>query len=109
MVQPVPNNNNTKQSYTEMQKVQDEIIQKLRSRGSSSNSEQLLTESILPSHRIMLSQSATGRIALTRQLSSVELVIDFDVDVQTQLERFGYKVAIVSDWMKLFGTIYENE
>jgi hypothetical protein len=102
-------------NYTEIQKLQDEMIRELRTTAAttttvtvtSGGDSMLLTESVLPSHRIMISQSSTGRVALTRQLSSVELVVDFDDDVRTQLERFGYKVAIISDWVKTFGTVFE--
>jgi hypothetical protein len=54
-----------------------------------------LTESILPKHRILMASTKTGRIALVRQLARVELVVDFEVDVQTELGRFGYKVAVI--------------
>jgi hypothetical protein len=65
--------------------------------------ENVLSEQVLPSHRILLSSSTTGRIALVRQLSNnrVGLVVDWDPDVKTQLERFGYKVALVDDMHRL--------
>jgi len=56
----------------------------------------LLTEQILPSHRIMVCQSTTGRVALVRQLRQVGLVIDYDPSVRTELKRFGYSVSIVT-------------
>ncbi|CAJ1966302.1 unnamed protein product [Cylindrotheca closterium] len=54
-----------------------------------------LKESILPSHRILLASSKVGRIALVRQLVKVELMVDYQPEVQAELGRFGYKVAIV--------------
>ena len=50
---------------------------------------------VLPTHRILLATSVTGRVALVRQLSRVELVVDWDKEVSSQLERFGYKVALL--------------
>eukprot|EP00934_Nitzschia_sp_Nitz4_P003150 Nitzschia sp. Nitz4//scaffold27_size158506//114426//115547//NITZ4_002614-RA/size158506-processed-gene-0.26-mRNA-1//1//CDS//3329545530//3140//frame0 len=60
-----------------------------------------LSESILPSHRIVMASTVTGRVALVRQLEKVALVVDWEEDVQTQLTRFGYKVAVVPNWCKL--------
>jgi hypothetical protein len=54
-----------------------------------------LNESILPSHRILMASSKVGRIALVRQLVKVELMVDYQPEVQAELGRFGYKVAIV--------------
>jgi hypothetical protein len=85
-------------SFTSTQQLQDDIVQKVRGLVASS----LLDEVKLPSHRILLSSSSTGRIALVRQLATVEIVVDFDPTVQDQLERFGYKVAVVQDWMSSF-------
>jgi hypothetical protein len=67
------------------------------------STDDVLTEQVLPSHRILLSSTTTGRIALVRQLSNnrVGLVVDWDPDVKTQLERFGYKVALVDDMHRL--------
>lgn len=64
-------------------------------------SDDVLNESILPSHRILLAASKVGRIALVRQLVKVELVVDYQSEVQTELGRFGYKVAIVPQLGKL--------
>jgi hypothetical protein len=85
-------------SFTSTQQLEDDIVQKVRGLVASS----LLDEVKLPSHRILLSSSSTGRIALVRQLATVEIVVDFDPTVQDQLERFGYKVAVVQDWMSSF-------
>jgi hypothetical protein len=58
-----------------------------------------LSESLLPSHRVLLAGSATGRVALVRQLSTnIGLTVDFDAGVREELERFGYEVSIVTDW-----------
>jgi hypothetical protein len=45
----------------------------------------VLTEQVLPSHRILLASTTTGRIALVQQLSNnqVGLVVDWDPDVKT--------------------------
>mmetsp|Transcript_16681 Transcript_16681/g.40663 ORF Transcript_16681/g.40663 Transcript_16681/m.40663 type:complete len:308 (-) Transcript_16681:105-1028(-) len=70
------------------QQEQQESLQKLLYTGN-------LKESILPKHRILLASSKVGRIALVRQLVKVELMVDYQPEVQTELGRFGYKVAIV--------------
>ena len=54
-----------------------------------------VSEQALPTHRILLCQSVTGRVALVRQLARVALVVDWEEEVSKQLERFGYKVALV--------------
>jgi hypothetical protein len=54
----------------------------------------LLSEAVLPSHRILLSTTIAGRVAFVRQLNRVELVVDFDGLVQVQLTRFGYRVFL---------------
>ena len=51
-----------------------------------------LPTEIIPDHRIILAQTAAGRIAVTRQLERVELVLDYDPDVVAQLRRFKHKV-----------------
>jgi len=62
----------------------------------------LLPASVLPSHRILLAGTATGRVALVRQLSTnIGLTVDFDTDVREELERFGYEVSIVDDWTSI--------
>lgn len=105
------NNNNNSNDYETTQRVHQEIVTKLRTTNvnhegddtdSDNNGPQCyyyhLSESVLPSHRIMVSSSSiTGRVALVRQLSTVELVVDYDPEIKTQLERFGYKVAIFDD------------
>lgn len=64
-----------------------------------------LSEAVLPSHRILLASSVTGRVALVRQLASVELVVDYHPDVRNGLERFGYRVSLVSDWASTFASL----
>ncbi|KAL3925071.1 MAG: hypothetical protein SGILL_000644 [Bacillariaceae sp.] len=88
----LPENND----YATMQKLQEKMVKQLRQQST-------LTEAILPSHRILLSAFDTGRIALVRQLATVDLVVDFDPEVQSQLERFGYKVAVLPQWQSSFG------
>lgn len=51
-----------------------------------------LDEECLPSHRIVAATTAAGRVAFVRQLAKVEVVLDFDSEVKTQLARFGYRV-----------------
>lgn len=70
----------------------DEIKQLVaKVRGSD---ESIIPEVVLPSHRIVAAQSRTGRIALVRQLGSVEFVLDHEMEMQNELERFGFKVFI---------------
>lgn len=100
MVQVDTNDDNDSDgnSLSASQRLHDEVVRELY--GSSGSL--LLNERTLPSHRILLSSSTTGRIALVRQLETVELVVDFDLSVQQQLGRFGYKVAVVQDWVRSF-------
>jgi hypothetical protein len=96
--------------YLAAERLHQEVVTRLRtisSRGDD-GSQYYLSESVLPSHRIMLSSSVTGRVALVRQLASVELVVDYDPEIRTQLERFGYRVALVEnekDWTKTFSSV----
>ncbi len=61
----------------------------------------LLSEEVLPSHRILRSSKVTGRVALVRQLSKVAFVVDWDSEVESQLTRFGYKVSLITNWSNL--------
>ena len=61
-------------------------------RGNDKDSPYYLATDILPDHRVVAASSASGRIAFVRQLAKVEIVLDFDVEVKTQLSRFGYRV-----------------
>mmetsp|Transcript_18488 Transcript_18488/g.26097 ORF Transcript_18488/g.26097 Transcript_18488/m.26097 type:complete len:359 (-) Transcript_18488:111-1187(-) len=80
------NENNNDKDNTNI----SEVIEKLR--GSSSDNP--LPEKVLPSHRILASQSVTGRIAVVRQLARVEFILDFDADMKQELNRFGFQVYI---------------
>lgn len=60
-------------------------------RGPDGEKETLCTE-ILPDHRIVAASTTTGRIAFVRQLARVELVLEFQEAVKTDLVRFGYRV-----------------
>ena len=53
-----------------------------------------LNSKILPSHRIVFSSTTAGRVAFVRQLNGVELVVDADEKVTTELERFGHRVLV---------------
>ena len=53
-----------------------------------------LNSQILPSHRIVFSSTIAGRVAFVRQLNGVELVVDADETVTTELERFGHRVLV---------------
>ena len=63
------------------------LIEQLR--GSD---EDCIPSQVLPDHRIILASTAAGRITLVRQIQKVELVLDFELEVQTQLSRFGHQV-----------------
>jgi hypothetical protein len=50
---------------------------------------------VLADHRIIAAESATGRVALVRQLARrVEFVLDFDPQVRTELNKFGFRVMV---------------
>ena len=55
--------------------------------------DKILSE-VLPRHRILLSQSITGRVAVCRQLGSVEFVLDYKPQIKTELTRFGFRVMV---------------
>jgi hypothetical protein len=79
--------------------LKNELVEQLRrSSTSSDRMSLLLSESVLPSHRILLASTVTGRVALVRQLAKVAMVVDWDPEVESQLTRFGYKVALVPNW-----------
>lgn len=61
-------------------------------RGSGDQDPHRLALDILPDHRIVAATSPSGRIAFVRQLARAEIVLDFDIEVKTQLTRFGYRV-----------------
>ncbi|GKY94226.1 hypothetical protein MPSEU_000388400 [Mayamaea pseudoterrestris] len=64
------------------------LVQQLR----TAQEHAALSSAILPNHRIILSSTITGRVALVRQVEKAELVLDYDVQVEQQLERFNRKV-----------------
>lgn len=79
-----------------------EVVAKLHGgSGDEQSYNFILTPAILPEHRILASQSTTGRVAVVRQLTRVEFVLDFDLDVQTQLNRFGYRVFVYGKEIQL--------
>ena len=97
------NNNNTNtssssSSYEPTHMLHSEVVGLLRN-NNDSNMDDRISESVLPSHRVLLAGSARGKVALVRQLSkNIGLTIDFEEDVKVELERFGYDVSIVEDW-----------
>jgi hypothetical protein len=59
---------------------------------STTGNDYTLNSQILPPHRILLCATNVGRVAFVRQLHCAELVVDRDVQVTTELERFGFRV-----------------
>lgn len=49
---------------------------------------------VLPDHRIVAARSIEGRVAFVRQMHRPEFVLDFDAEMKTQLERFGFMVLL---------------
>jgi len=49
---------------------------------------------VLPDHRIVAVRSIEGRVAFVRQMHRPEFVLDFDAEMKTQLERFGFTVLL---------------
>ena len=100
----VPDKDTSTSSTITMSQVlheRDAIISKLWSKptteGSSEDSgvnlsHHHLNESILPGHRIIVTSSTAGRVAFCRQMEPqrVQVVVDFEGAVKTQLNRFGY-------------------
>ena len=59
---------------------------------SNNNNEYQLNKQIVPTHRIIVSTTASGRVAFVRQLADTQLVIDYDKEgVVKELERFGFR------------------
>mmetsp|Transcript_21827 Transcript_21827/g.45410 ORF Transcript_21827/g.45410 Transcript_21827/m.45410 type:complete len:331 (+) Transcript_21827:200-1192(+) len=54
----------------------------------------LLSSQILPLHRIVLSSTVAGRVAFVRQMHGVEMVVDSEEKVATELKRFGFRVLL---------------
>ena len=97
-----PGDTATDSGYEATRTLHSEATSLLRDGGNDDdddNESSGLSASVLPSHRILLAGTATGRVALVRQLSTnIGLTVDFDTDVREELERFGYEVSIVDDW-----------
>lgn len=53
-----------------------------------------LTRRILPPHRVVPCSTVAGRVAFARQLQRMEMVLDYESEVDTSLSRFGYKVVL---------------
>jgi hypothetical protein len=53
-----------------------------------------LSASILPTHRILASMTVSGRVAICRQLQSVDVILDYEAEVQGLLSRFGHVVIL---------------
>jgi hypothetical protein len=67
---------------------------------SSAASTQLLPVDALPDHRIIVSSTSAGRVAFVRQVSRIELVLDFDPEVKSILGRFGHRVIAYGENME---------
>lgn len=70
----------------------EEFVQSLR--GSPEDTDDWLPDDVLPRHRLVAAQSVTGRVAFVRQLGRVEMVLDVDQEMQSQLSRFGFRVLV---------------
>mmetsp|Transcript_3712 Transcript_3712/g.4380 ORF Transcript_3712/g.4380 Transcript_3712/m.4380 type:complete len:371 (+) Transcript_3712:61-1173(+) len=62
--------------------------------GNVDDEANVLSEEILPSHRILITASVSSRVAFVRQLPKTEIVIDCEQECYTQLTRFGFKVIL---------------
>lgn len=51
-----------------------------------------VSEKVIPDHRIVAATTVSGRVAFVRQIQRVELVLDFDPQVEENLTRFGHAV-----------------
>lgn len=84
----------------------DDDDKKKKSSGSSTReatleaSNQLLPVDALPDHRIIVSSTSAGRVAFVRQVSRIELILDFDPEVKSILARFGHRVIAYGDDME---------
>lgn len=83
------------------QKDQRDYVCKFREEMLNTNKEVAASESfyklnsqVLPPHRIVFSATTAGRVAFVRQLNGVELVVDGEVKVTRELERFGHRVLV---------------
>ena len=79
---------------TEVKEYIDKIRTQLYTNNNSSNnnSEYQLNKQIIPTHRIIVTTTSSGRVAFVRQLADTQLVIDYDKEgVVKELERFGFR------------------
>jgi hypothetical protein len=58
------------------------------------DTDSILAAEILPTHRIVVASTVTGRVAFVRQLQRIELMLDFDPEVLGLLARFGHRVIV---------------
>lgn len=84
-----------KQDETSNRK-QERDAMRAKLRGAKGDADQLPPD-ILPDQRIVQASTSTGRVAFVRQLQRIELVLEFDRDVEEQLQRFGYKVVVYGE------------
>eukprot|EP00553_Chaetoceros_curvisetus_P005888 CAMPEP_0204616096 /NCGR_PEP_ID=MMETSP0717-20131115/3419_1 /ASSEMBLY_ACC=CAM_ASM_000666 /TAXON_ID=230516 /ORGANISM="Chaetoceros curvisetus" /LENGTH=343 /DNA_ID=CAMNT_0051629215 /DNA_START=137 /DNA_END=1168 /DNA_ORIENTATION=+ len=80
--------------YIEDKKRSDDIVHSLFSNSGDGES---LPKDVLPSHRIVITQSVPSRIAFVRSFpKNPDVVIGFDddEDLMTQLTKFGYNVML---------------
>ena len=49
---------------------------------------------VLPNHRIVAARTVEGKVAFVRQMHRPEFVLDCDIEMKTQLERFGFMVLL---------------
>jgi hypothetical protein len=85
--------------------LEDDDDNKKKKKSSSSSSisaasAELLPVDVLPDHRIIASSTSAGRVAFVRQVSRIELILDFDPEVKSILARFGHRVIAYGDNME---------
>ena len=49
---------------------------------------------VLPDHRIVAARTVEGKVAFVRQMHRPDFVLDCDLEMKTQLERFGFMVLL---------------
>jgi len=70
-----------------------DLILELRGGGAAAEDGELPVD-VLPDHRIVGAGTVAGRVAFLRQLQRVELMVDYDPEVKSQLCRFGHRVVL---------------
>lgn len=70
-----------------------ELLDNLRARLRGSDNDGVPIE-VLPDHRIVAARTVEGKVAFVRQMHRPEFVLDCDVEMKTQLERFGFMVLL---------------